>query len=163
MLSLDMVAAKIIQTLWSLFLVFAVGPVAFSSGGWVGALIGVATIIYLVACFGCFSDRRSAWLVAIILPALVLARWLPMVVGNVYMYWSGHELYRDSPATILVVGVYAIVFVLPPFAIYASLLLDRSRFVSALRGRLATDDGETEPRLQRPPDLDPNPYTAPND
>lgn len=47
-------------------------------------------------------------------PVFLVALWsLPMVIYNVYAFISEHPLYLDSPATIFVVGIYALFFTLP--------------------------------------------------
>lgn len=55
-----------------------------------------------------------------------------MVVINFWMFFTGHELYQDSPATIFIVALNAIMFVLPGLLIYFLIFLDRKRWLATI-------------------------------
>lgn len=123
--------AKVIQILWAIFFALQIGLPAFYSGNTAGVVIG--TVVYLVATLTCLTKSKLAWIVAMIVPLLPLARWAPMVFLNFWMFITGHELYQDSPATIIVIVYYAIALVLPGLLIYLLLFLDRKRLLAAFR------------------------------
>jgi hypothetical protein len=58
---------------------------------------------------------RKPWAVgvSICIAVALMFRWLPMVVVNFLMFYAEDPLYLDSPATILVVITYAVLFALP--------------------------------------------------
>lgn len=127
-----MAFAKIIQLLWALLFLLVVGLRAISSGDTIGIVIGLLSITYLAAAIACFANVRIAWVVALVIPILPLVRWTPMVVVNFWMFFTGHELYHDSPATIFIVATNALMFVLPGLFIYLCIALDRKRLFSTL-------------------------------
>ena len=59
--------------------------------------------------------HRSGWalLASVGVAAVLLARELPMVFVNFRMYIDDHSLYLDSPGTILIVAINALLFVIP--------------------------------------------------
>ena len=124
--------AKVIQLLWALFFVLAIGLRAFASGSIAGVFIGVISVAYLAASVACLGNVRIGWFVALVIPILPLLRWTPMVIVNFWMFFTGHELYQDSPATIFIVAMNAFMFVLPGMLIYFCLALDRKRLYPVL-------------------------------
>ena len=119
---------KVTRTLllaWGL----ALGLFILVRGG-LTSVYGLVTVAYLIAMFGCVFNFRVAWIATLTITMLSLVRWLPMVCVNVFMYLTGHELDQDSPATIFVVVVIAVVFVIPPLSINVSLFLERRQFVA---------------------------------
>lgn len=127
-----MVAAKILQIIWAAFLVSIFGILTLASPSLVGVTFGVISIVYFVATLACLANSIRGWIVALAFPILPLLRWTPMVVVNTWMFFTGHELYRDSPATIFVVATYAVIFVIPGFLIYLCLILDLKRLLAVL-------------------------------
>jgi hypothetical protein len=65
--------------------------------------------------------RHSRWAVVLVLlvAALLLIRHLPPVILNGWMYFTDHPLYLDSPATILIVAIHAVIFALPALGLVA--------------------------------------------
>ena len=124
--------AKPIQILWAMFFVLIIGVRGLASGSAIGVALGATTVVYLVATIACLFNHRMAWFVAIALPILPLMRWLPMICLNLFMFLTGHEPYQDSPGTIVVVAIYAVVFVAPAVLIYFCLFLDRKCLVVVL-------------------------------
>ena len=76
------------------------------------AFLAVACV-YLLACIAALQSSRVAWIISLLVPIVICALWLPMVVVNLVAYAKEDSRYRDSPATILVVGVEAVVFAAP--------------------------------------------------
>jgi len=62
-----------------------------------------------------FALLGKSWAigVSVVMALLLMVRWLPVVSMNTWMFVTGQELYRDPPATTLVVISYAIVFAIP--------------------------------------------------
>jgi len=127
-----MKTAAVIQMLWSWFLLFFVGLPSLRAGNTFDVVTTTLTVTFAVAAYGCTKGNRFAWMAALALSLLPLIRWLPVVAINQWMFMTGHELYRESPATIYAVWHVAIVFVLPPLAVYVALLCDATRFYRVL-------------------------------
>ena len=113
-----LLATRIPQTMWAFFLfsIFLLLTIAH----WPSRPTLVATgllAIYLAATACAFRDDRPAWMVAIAVPILVLILTAPLVIVNVWMFLAGHNLYRDSPGTILIVATYAITLTVPAFVL----------------------------------------------
>jgi hypothetical protein len=156
--------AKPVQLLWAIFLVAIVGVRGIASGSTVGVTLGAISVAYLAATIVCFFNNRMAWYVAIALPILPLLRWVPMVCLNVFMFSTGHELYRDSPATIVVVAMNAMQFVTPAVVIYFCLFLDRKRLMAVLflHSTITRNDGTSNADVPVPiAPADGNPYSPP--
>lgn len=136
---IQLAIAKIIQLLWALFFVLTFGLWAFAIGGTVGISLVVISILYLTAAIACLTNSRIGWMIAIVIPVLPLVRWTPMVFVNFWMFFNGHELYQDSPATIVIVAINGFMFVLPGVLIYLCLALDNKRLLTVLRPTAAKE------------------------
>lgn len=77
------------------------------------AVIFALCIFFVVVSLLALLKNRWAIAISVLVAIILMLRWLPMVIINTWMFISGHELYQDSPATILVVLSYAIVFAIP--------------------------------------------------
>ena len=79
--------------------------------------------------------RRNRWavLVAVLVACFLTARWLPVVGVNLWMLITGHELYRDSPATIFIVLINAAVFMFPSTVVCVLYYLNRKELWQLLR------------------------------
>lgn len=77
-----------------------------------GVMIALA-VIYAIIAILALRQRRWAIVASVIVAAILMIRWLPMVAVNFLMFITRNELYRGSPATILVVAAYALVFAFP--------------------------------------------------
>jgi hypothetical protein len=153
--------ARIVQILWAIFFVVVIGIRAIASGSALEMLIGSLSVIYLGAALACFANSRIAWIVALALTVLPLLRWTPMIAINFWMFFEGHELYRDSPATIFIVAINAIVFVLPGLLIYICCFVDRKRLFAVLRAPVSIGDGVSSANTATSSTRDANPYSPP--
>jgi hypothetical protein len=72
---------------------------------------------YFLVVAGLFRGKIWSIRVSIIPPAIIFLLSAPMVLYNCYAFITGHTLYKDSPATIFVVAIYAIIFTLPSFLV----------------------------------------------
>lgn len=79
----------------------------------------VAAIVYLAASFLAVRQNRVAVILVFIFSGIVMLRFLPMVLYNLAMFVFDPPLYQDSPATILVVLVTAMVFAIPATVVSA--------------------------------------------
>ncbi|TWU35191.1 hypothetical protein Q31b_52870 [Novipirellula aureliae] len=156
-----MAVAKFVQLLWAAFFVLTIGLRAIASGSLLGVSFGVVSVVYLVATLACLANSRLGWIVALAVPILPLLRWTPMVVINFWMFFTGHELYQDSPATIFIVAINAIMFVLPGLLIYLCLFLDRKRLLAAMRPPVTITDSADPSGSIVLETRSPNPYTPP--
>lgn len=104
-----------------------------------GALL-IAASGYVGASIAALRGHRWAVGFTVIVSTLLSVRWLPMVVVNLWMFVSGHELYQDSPATIFIVVVYAVVFAIPSTVVCALFLFNRKELWFTLRTRARVAD-----------------------
>lgn len=158
---IQLAIAKIIQLLWALFFVHTFGVWAFATGGTVSISLVIISILYLAAAIACLTNCRIGWMIAIVIPILPLVRWTPMVFVNFWMFFNGHELYQDSPATIVIVAMNGFMFVLPGVLIYLCLALDNKRLLTALRPTVAKERDAHLLNLAPPARDSSNPYTPP--
>ncbi len=101
------------NVVWSVLMVLAIGSLAITSfpSAW-AAVFGVA-LGFAAASFAAL--RHQAWALGVVIGgALAMAlRWTPMVLLNAWAFAQGDPRYGDSPGTILVVVIYAVLFAIP--------------------------------------------------
>jgi len=117
---------------------------------WPGLLYGVALALFVVASAGIYADCRWAWIisVAFLLGYWILRGWLAWAnfVINSYMFLTGHELYRDSPGTILVVAIYAVFGIFPATGLLILGAISSGHILAVLRGRHPLVSAESTPK-----------------
>ena len=59
------------------------------------------------------------WVVALVVPVVICARWLPMVALNLVAFARDDPLYLDSPGTIFIVAIDALVLIVPSLILIA--------------------------------------------
>jgi len=77
---------------------------------------------------------RWAVIIVILTALLLLLRWLPMVVVNFYMFFTGAELYLDSPGTILVVIPLTLLFAFPSLLLFCWFCIKYKQTIVILKG-----------------------------
>jgi hypothetical protein len=97
------------------------------------AILLTLGVAYAVISFFALVGKRWAIGISVIIAILLMIRWLPMVAINTWMFMSGHELYQDSPATILVVLSYGVVFAIPSTILCGLYLVQRKQIWGILR------------------------------
>ena len=128
-----MKAIRVIQLIWAGLLVTLLFIELLAVNVVANGLLLLLAIIYLFACIIiALGSNRVAWLIAVLVPLIFCARSLTMVARDVVAFAKDDPLYLDSPATIYIVVVYALLFVLPSLILIA--LFWRQR--SALRALL---------------------------
>ncbi len=70
-------------------------------------------VVYSVFVVGILRGSRRFLQLSVFLPALLVAITAPMVILDIFAFLTGHPLYLDSPGTIFVVLVIAIMVTLP--------------------------------------------------
>lgn len=105
--------ALIINIVWSLLMTVAFSYLLIGSYSHIRAAIVFLCIGYVIIAFQAFFKKRWALLISLLVVVLVLLRWLPMVILNFWMFYSEDALYVDSPATIFIVLIYTVLWVLP--------------------------------------------------
>lgn len=88
---------------------------------------------YTFISFYTLAGRRWAIVVSIIAAILLMVRWLPMVAVNIWMFITGHPLYQDSPGTIFIVAIYAVIFAIPSTLLCGLYLAQRRTVWKLLR------------------------------
>jgi hypothetical protein len=118
-------ALTIVQGLWACLL----GLVAsywLSRGGTTPGLVLFGLIaLYVLVIISLQKRRPWAWWLCWIPPIVSLALAAPNVIYNVVLFVKRDPLYLDSPGTILIVAVNAILFVIPPLCVLVMLPLKR--------------------------------------
>ncbi len=97
------------------------------------ALLLALACIYLIVSLLAMFHMRWAVGTCVLVAFVLMIRWLPMVSVNIWMFFSGHELYQDSPATILIVLIYAIVFAVPATLLCILYLANRKKLWQIIR------------------------------
>ncbi|NLV46408.1 MAG: hypothetical protein GXY07_18150 [Candidatus Hydrogenedentes bacterium] len=134
-------AVKAVQLFWSflLLIVFGLGYMISLGNGQEKPLsillLTVGAVVYIAVAFLCQYNYRIAWWLAVLIPAVPLCLSLPGVLLNMWMFCTGHDLYLDSPATILIVGIYAIVLDLPALFLYFGMFIERRTIIAILFDR----------------------------
>ena len=84
-------------------------------GGYSHSRAGIAllSVAYFVVAMQTLRHKRWAIVISILVAFLLMIRWLPMVIINSLMFITGDELYLNSPATIFIVFIDAILFAIP--------------------------------------------------
>jgi hypothetical protein len=118
-----MKAIRVIQSIWAATLVAILATVSLSAllnaqgaRGLPSLALGVG---YLYACIRAWRSSRAAWVIALAVPVVTCALWLPMVILNLVAFIRHDSLYLDSPSTIFIVASYALVLVLPSVVLIA--------------------------------------------
>ncbi len=70
-------------------------------------------LLYFLATVGLFFNKRLAWFLSILCPILIFLYCGTLVSYNFLMFFAGHELYKDSPATIFIVAIYGLFTAVP--------------------------------------------------
>jgi len=104
----------------------------------------LAAYVYMIVAL--YRGKRWAWWLCWVPPLISLVLAAPNVVYNFVLFFSDDPLYLDSPGTILVVAVHAILFVIPPSAI--AVLLVWSRTLLPSNSALLTDAYSSPLRAQ---------------
>ena len=76
-------------------------------------LYWVFLLIYAGLVFGTYRGSKECARLSAAPPVLVISLTVPNVAYNFYSFFSGHQIYQDSPGTILVVGVAALCLTVP--------------------------------------------------
>lgn len=118
--------------LWAVVLMVLHG--IWSFGTFPRVYIFFASIIYGIISIRAYKLERWAIAAVLIFVTICMLKWLPMVAINFYMFYAGSELYRDSPATILVVGVYAFLFAAPSSILFLWFVCCYKALISILVG-----------------------------
>jgi accessory gene regulator protein AgrB len=92
------------------------------------------TILYLGVAILALRGWRWALLLSVAVALLEVVWWAPALITNMWMFVTGHELYQDSPATIIVVLIEALLLVIPAAVLCIAYAVQwrqlRSRFVA---------------------------------
>jgi hypothetical protein len=117
---------------WAFFLVMIFGLFALN-----GTLIPVfvAAFVYLAISFLAVRQNRVAVIVVFIFSGLFMLRWLPMVIFNFFLMGIDDPVYLDSPATGLIVIIYALFFAFPSAYIFFSGLYHYQTVCASVLGK----------------------------
>lgn len=130
---------KVTQAAWAMALLWFVAPVIIRNNDiFITCLFLISILAYVIASFGTFLDFRWAWIVSVVFLA---AYWILFgvfgsvnFVVNFHMFFTGHELYRDSPLTIGIVVMRAIFGIFPASVLLILGIICRRHILENLRG-----------------------------
>lgn len=123
------------NSVWSILLVCAFGALAGFAPETGRILLLTLAIGYGGVALLALKKRPWAVGVSIIVAIGACLRWAPVVVLNTWLFVSGDARYRDSPGTIIIVGVYALLFAIPATFLVIGYALRRSDIVVLIRSR----------------------------
>jgi hypothetical protein len=132
---------KIIQLLWALALLGIVVPIFMRNNEFslLLKMLIIFIILYAMASFGILFDHRWAWVVSVVFLGgyWILRGWISLAnfVINFYMFITGHELYRDSPMTIVIVVINSFFGILPGTILLIFGILSRNQILAIIRGK----------------------------
>jgi hypothetical protein len=113
-----------IQSLWTVLIAIWASLLV-----WKGHPSGVVFLLVAAAnahiAFHSHQGVKWAWWASWPLPIAALLLVGPMVTKNVYLYFTDHPLYLESPGTIITIAVSAVVYVIPAIAIMCLLIAKR--------------------------------------
>jgi hypothetical protein len=115
--------------------IWAIGPIFTYGVDSARLIIFLISVAYIYVAYQAISYKRWAVIIVTISILLLLIRWLPMVLVNFYMFFTGAELYLDSPATILVVIPLALLFALPSLLLFCWFCIKYKKYVEILKGK----------------------------
>lgn len=108
-----------------------------------GSLYIGAFIVYAISSYGIFKDYRWAWIISIAFlgSCWILHGWMGWAnfVVNLKMFVTGHELYQDSPGTIMVVFMNAVFGIVPATYLLILGTISGNRIIRILRGKPVLD------------------------
>lgn len=117
---------KLLQVIWAaalLLFAYNMYSVTFT----------MIALLYSLATVGVFWDIRLAWIFSAITPLLIFLYFGTWAAVNFFMFFIGHELYKDSPATIIVVIVYCLFTIVPSGIILLLLWINRNHLFRVFR------------------------------
>jgi hypothetical protein len=115
------------QGLWSVLLGLVAGYWLWRGGVVPGAVLLGLIALYAFLITSLHQRKRWAWWLCWIPPIIALVLAGPNVIYNVVLYFRDDPRYLDSPGTILIVSVNAVLFVLPALCILGLLLRVRTK------------------------------------
>ena len=102
------------------------------------ATLMLASFIYVSISIAALGLRRWSVVAVVVIGVMLLIRWLPMVLINAWMFLTNHPLYENSPATIFIVGIYAVIFAVPAFIMVALYIFHWRNLYVLFRSRKAS-------------------------
>jgi len=127
-----MKVALTLNVLWSFLMTIAFSYLLIGAYSSLRAILVVLCICYIITAFNALFKKRWAVIISVLVAGLLMFRWLPMVVINIWMFSTGHPLYADSPGTILIVLINAILFAIPSTLLCVFYFVNRKKFGSWL-------------------------------
>ncbi len=125
-----MKAIRLIQLIWAVTLVGILVTLSVNALVNAQSVQGLPflllTVVYLSACIRAWGSSRIAWVIALVVPVVICARWLPMVAINLFAFVRDDPLYLDSPGTIFIVAIYALLLVIPSLVLLVLFWLKRA-------------------------------------
>lgn len=97
------------------------------------AIMVLVLSIFIAITFFAVCGSRWALILSIGVAATLFVRWLPVVIVNFWMFFTNHPIYLDSPLTILIAGIYAILFAIPSTLLVILFTLQWRQVKDALR------------------------------
>lgn len=123
---------KLLQVIWAAaFLIYAY--IWVHTPNKYSVTFAVIALLYSLATVGIFWDIRLAWIFSVVPPLLIFLLVGAWVSLNFFMFFIGHELYKDSPATIIVVIIYCLFTIVPSGIILLLFWINRNHLLKVFR------------------------------
>jgi hypothetical protein len=104
---------------------------------WLLIALSCVSIVYAVSTIGIICKYKIFWVTSIV---LLLLYWVSQggitlisFIYNNYLFWVGHELYQDSPATIIIVWLKGLFMLFIPLFLLVLLILGRKHIIKMLK------------------------------
>jgi hypothetical protein len=87
----------------------------------------VSSVAYGALSVAAFQGKRWAWWLSLVPPVFLTACVGPWAAYNFYAFFTDHPRYVDSPGTILIVGLNALVLLVPAVLVLILMVVYRKR------------------------------------
>lgn len=100
------------------------------------AVIVLVLSIFIAVAFFAVYGNRWALILSIGVAVTLFILWSPIIIVNFWMFFTNHPLYLDSPLTIVIAGIYAILFAIPSTLLVMLFSLQWRQVKNALRSNI---------------------------
>jgi len=115
----------IVQVIWAV-LMAVWGAFLLRLGNTYGFALLILMVLYAFAIIQWRRGKPWARWACMTPPALVVLITAPGIINNIMLILSGDPLYRDSPGTLVVVGISVVLFIAFPLPLIALLAANRA-------------------------------------
>jgi hypothetical protein len=114
----------VFQSVWAI-VIAAWGCFLAWLGNPLGYVFLVACALYVPAIRDLRRGKPWAWWASLAMPVFIVVNTAPNIVYNFILFLRDDPLFQDSPGTIYIVGISALLFLVPAVTLFVMLLAKR--------------------------------------